>query len=65
MDVMDALLLSPIQRQQVLVLYLRNSALDSGVVGWARYDGTGRETHMAGDDEFDADYWATRVENDP
>ena len=39
------------QRQQVLVLYLRNSALDSGVVAWARYDGTGRETHMAGDGE--------------
>ena len=37
------------QRQQVLVLYLRNSALDSGVVAWAVYDGTGRETHMAGD----------------
>ena len=50
MDVMDALLLSPMQRQQVLVLYLRDSALVSGVVAWARYDGTGRETHMAGDD---------------
>lgn len=39
------------QRQQVLVLYLRSSALDSGVVAWASYDGTGRETHMAGDEE--------------
>ena len=37
------------QRQQVLVLYLRNSALDSAVVAWAVYDGTGRERHMSGD----------------
>lgn len=44
-------MLSLMQRQQVLVLYLRNSALDSGVVAWARYDGSGRETHMAGDSE--------------
>lgn len=36
-------------RQQVLVLYLANSALDSPVVGWSVYDGTGREEHMAGD----------------
>ena len=41
---------SPI-RQQVLVLYLANSALDTPVVAWATYDGTGRETHMAGDQE--------------
>ena len=39
------------RRQQVLVLYLRNSALDSGVIAWAQYDGTGREEHMAGDGE--------------
>jgi len=39
------------QRQQVLVLYLASSALDSGVIAWAVYDGTGRETHMAGDSE--------------
>ena len=37
------------RRQQVLVLYLKNSALDSGVAAWAMYDGTGRERHMAGD----------------
>jgi len=36
-------------RQKVLVLYLANSALDSPVVGWAQYDGTGETLHMAGD----------------
>ena len=28
-------------RQQVLVLYLASSALDSRTVGWSTYDGTG------------------------
>lgn len=37
------------QRQQVLVLYLATSALDTAVVGWATYDGTGQSFHMAGD----------------
>ena len=36
-------------RQQVLVLYLGNSALDSNVKGWTIYDGTGREAHTTGD----------------
>ncbi|RAG87649.1 hypothetical protein DN069_00210 [Streptacidiphilus pinicola] len=36
-------------RQQVLVLYLLNSALDSDVVGWSRYDGTGRTSPTTGD----------------
>lgn len=36
-------------RQQVMVLYLANSALDAPVVGWSVYDGSGREAHMAGD----------------
>lgn len=36
-------------RQQVLVLYLTSSALDTPVVGWSRYDGTGAEGHYAGD----------------
>ncbi len=36
-------------RQQVLVLYLQTSALDSNVVGWSQYDGTGANLHMAGD----------------
>ncbi|WP_430419698.1 hypothetical protein [Phenylobacterium sp.] len=39
------------RRQTVLVLYLANSALDSPVVGWSRYDGTGGTRHMAGDDD--------------
>lgn len=36
-------------RQQVMVLYLANSALDSGVIAWAFYDGTGGKRHMSGD----------------
>ena len=31
------------------MLYLKNSALDSGVAAWALYDGTGRDRHMSGD----------------
>jgi hypothetical protein len=38
-------------RQNVLVLYLKNSALDSPVLGWARYDGDGETLRMAGDDD--------------
>jgi hypothetical protein len=38
-------------RQQVLVLYLSTSALDTPVVGWANYDGTGQHFHMAGDND--------------
>ena len=38
-------------RQKVLVLYLKSSALDAEVLGWARYDGTGKERHMAGDSQ--------------
>jgi hypothetical protein len=37
-------------RLQVLVLYLSSSALDTPVIGWAN--------------NFDADYWLTRVENE-
>jgi hypothetical protein len=36
-------------RQKVLVLYLKNSALDAPVLAWAEYDGTGQTLHMAGD----------------
>ena len=36
-------------RQQVLVLYLQTSALDSAVIGWSQYDGTGQNVYMAGD----------------
>jgi hypothetical protein len=38
-------------RQQILVLYLSTSALDSEVVGWARYDGTGRTSPTTGDSD--------------
>ena len=38
-------------RQKVLVLYLKSSALDSEVAGWAVYDGTGKRRHMAGDEQ--------------
>ncbi|MFD5227917.1 hypothetical protein ACFWJ5_05180 [Streptomyces qaidamensis] len=38
-------------RQQVLVLYLDTSALDSRVVGWARYDGTGSTRPTTGDSD--------------
>jgi hypothetical protein len=40
-----------ITRQQVLVLYLATSALDTNVVGWANYDGSGQNFHMAGDND--------------
>ncbi|WP_031069760.1 hypothetical protein [Streptomyces sp. NRRL WC-3742] len=36
-------------RQQVLVLYLADSRLDSPVVGWTSYDGTGRTSPTTGD----------------
>lgn len=39
------------QRQQVLVLYLASSALDTGVIAWAFYDGTGEHRRMAGDED--------------
>lgn len=32
-----------------MVLYLANSALDSRVIAWAFYDGTGKTQHMGGD----------------
>jgi hypothetical protein len=38
-------------RQTVMVLYLANSALDSPVIAWAVYDGTGETRHMAGDSD--------------
>jgi len=40
-----------VTRQQVLVLYLGTSALDSDVVGWSWYDGTGRATPTTGDSD--------------
>ncbi|MFI6154776.1 hypothetical protein ACIBCA_19035 [Kitasatospora sp. NPDC051170] len=38
-------------RQQVLVLYLADSRLDSHVVGWTAYDGTGRTEPTTGDSD--------------
>lgn len=38
-------------RQQVLVLYLQTSGLDSKVIAWSQYDGTGAQEHMAGDEQ--------------
>jgi hypothetical protein len=38
-------------RQKVLALYLANSALDSTVVGWSLWDGTGETRRMAGDED--------------
>ncbi len=39
------------RRQKVLILYLRNSALDSEVRGWTVYDGTGQEAYTTGDSD--------------
>jgi hypothetical protein len=39
-------------KQQVLVLYLNTSALDSEVLGWAFYDGTGKTEPTTGDSEL-------------
>ena len=39
------------RRQQVMILYLVTSALDSPVVSWSFYDGTGKNLHMAGDQQ--------------
>lgn len=39
------------RRQQVLVLYLATSALDTEVLGWSVWDGTGAREHMAGDSD--------------
>lgn len=41
----------PDLRQQVLILYLGTSALDSNVIGWTRYDGTGRSKPTMGDSD--------------
>ena len=38
-------------RQQVLILYLGTSALDSNVIGWSRYDGTGQSSPTMGDSD--------------
>jgi hypothetical protein len=38
-------------RQKILILYLSDSALDSRVISWTLYDGTGRASHTTGDSE--------------
>jgi len=38
-------------RQKVMVLYLSTPSLDSEVISWANYDGTGKNLHMTGDTE--------------
>jgi hypothetical protein len=38
-------------RQKLLLLYLANSSLDSRVVGWSSYDGTGETSPTAGDSD--------------
>ena len=38
-------------RQKVLILYLASSALDTPVVAWSIYDGTGESEHMSADSE--------------
>lgn len=43
--------MSRTKRQKVLVLYLTDSALDSKVIAWAQYDGTGETEHMSGDSD--------------
>jgi hypothetical protein len=45
-----AILRRLMKRQNVLVLYLADSALDSHVIAWSQWDGTGRD-HMAGDSD--------------
>ena len=37
-------------RQQVLILYLSTSSLDSRVIAWAFHDGTGQDRRMPGDE---------------
>jgi hypothetical protein len=42
---------TPNLRQQLLVLYLGTSSLDSEVIAWTRYDGTGRSRPTTGDSD--------------
>ena len=38
-------------KQQVLVLYLNTSGLDSHVLAWSNYDGTGKTNPTTGDSD--------------
>jgi hypothetical protein len=53
------------RRQHVLVLYLANSALDSGFIGWSYCGGAGKTGHTTVGDTFDTGSWLTRLENVP
>ena len=39
-------------RQQILFLYLENSSLDSKVISWGFWDGTGKTQSYAGDSDL-------------
>ena len=39
-------------RQQILFLYLENSSLDSKVISWGFWDGTGNTQSYAGDSDL-------------
>lgn len=39
------------RRQNVLVLYLADSAIDSPVIAWSYWDGEGTTRRMAGDED--------------
>ena len=39
------------RRQKILILYLDNSALDSKVLAWSQYDGTGKLHPTSGDSD--------------
>ena len=39
------------KRQRVLVLYLMDSNLESKVIAWSRWDGTGETQPMSGDSD--------------
>ncbi len=41
----------PELRQKLLVLYLSSPDLNSKVVGWSEFDGTGKNPHTTGDSE--------------
>ncbi|ADG77606.1 putative protein OS=Tsukamurella paurometabola (strain ATCC 8368 / DSM / CCUG 35730 /CIP 100753 / JCM 10117 / KCTC 9821 / NBRC 16120 / NCIMB 702349/ NCTC 13040) OX=521096 GN=Tpau_0973 PE=4 SV=1 [Tsukamurella paurometabola] len=48
-EFLGAPIAEPSVRQQIMILYTATSALDSAVIGWSRYDGTGRTTPTMGD----------------
>jgi len=40
-----------VKRQRVMILYLADSSLESKVIAWTHWDGTGQRTHMSGDSD--------------